>query len=258
MKKILYKVTTAFAATLVLTASLEAAMMISQDGDNTPFADWTVAGLLASDTTTGSANAGSGETPVPDATTGGPGIDVGGQNALRITATTSDAFAPTDIIYTTAPALTGNFTSFSGIGVAFDFYAGGNGDGSGAPTDLGVYLQSGGSEVWYYSITSPIVDGWGSYGASFSSGAWYGFTDNTWGAVATDFQGALADVTALGIYITYQGDTPGQIYGIDNFGLAVPEPETYMVLGMALLTVAFVFRKRITESLAEARTMMQV
>jgi hypothetical protein len=50
---------------------------------------------------------------------------------------------------------------------------------------------------------------------------------------------------------------------LDNFALndaivdlKVPEPETYLVLGMALLSVVVVFRKRICESLTEARTMM--
>ncbi|MFU8779968.1 MAG: PEP-CTERM sorting domain-containing protein, partial [Kiritimatiellia bacterium] len=88
--------------------------------------------------------------------------------------------------------------------------------------------------------------------------SWFGWGNDSFAGVAgSAFSAALADVARIGIYITYQPNLAGQVYGIDNFGLTVPEPETYMILGMALLSVAVVFRRRITESLAEARAVLQ-
>jgi len=253
MKTILKKTATAFAAVMLLAINVQAVtMLVDQDGDITAFAGWTVDGVPTPVAAVGTINIGGG----------GAGVDVGGQNAIEITADTSgDPIPRTDIIYSTDTMFTGNFNAYGAnntdlAGVAFDFYAGG-----GAPSGLGVYLQSGynASSVWYYDITATITAGWDTYSVSFDDGNWYGFTDNGWGTAASDsFSDALTDVTGLGIYVSYLPVTAGQTYGIDDIGLTVPEPETYLVLGMALLGMAVVFRKRITESLNEARAMMQM
>lgn len=177
-----------------------------------------------------------------------------------------------DVIYT--PGLGGNMTSYAPSGASisgmrFDFYAGANGSvaGTGAPNDLGFYFQTTVGHVWFYDIdTLAIGNGWNTYEASFDFNAglgWYGFDDiDRSGASYGDgdeatFLADLALVDNLGIWITYADDKPTGIYGIDNFGLTVPEPQTYVVLGVALLTVAFVFRKRITDSLANTQAMLQ-
>lgn len=153
-------------------------------------------------------------------------------------------------------------------GMRFDFYAGANGDGTGAPVGLGFYFQTTGGHVWYYDIANTYIgNGWNTYAVPFiydagvyGTSGWYGYEDNSQVDLlgSGDFTTDLGIVNRLGIWITYQDNNSDQVYGIDDFGLTVPEPETYVVLGMALLSVAFIFRKRITVSLAEARAMMQM
>jgi len=146
-------------------------------------------------------------------------------------------------------------------GVSFDFY-------SSQPSDsaqVSLYFQATSGNVWYYDV-GLAANGWDSYSATFtySFAGWFGITDDGFvtyeaiGDFSAIFDADLATVSRLGISIVYDNANGAQVYGIDDFGLTVPEPETYVVLGMALLTMAFVFRKRITVSLAEARAMMQM
>jgi hydrogenase/urease accessory protein HupE len=60
----------------------------------------------------------------------------------------------------------------------------------------------------------------------------------------------------VGFWIAYNENTT-QGHKLGLYGISVPEPETYLILGMALLSIAIVFRKRISESLAEARALMR-
>ncbi len=155
-------------------------------------------------------------------------------------------------------------TDVSGMtGISFDFYASGEGGGVGAPARMGAYFYSAeDSTYWLYEIAdTAISDGWNTYSFEFSSGSWTSYTDadywafNSYGAPTAD---QLTNVTEIGFSVAYLEDNDIQTYGVDKFGLSltVPEPETYLVLGMALLSVAVVFRKRISDSLAEARAMM--
>ena len=200
-----------------------------------------------------------------------------GAGALTITPGALGTGIVQDDIYTTNLGLLGgatpaDMTSYGAsgteiAGMRFDFYAGANGDGTGAPDGLWFYFQTTDSERWYYEIgTGYIGDGWNTYDVSFDWGTdrygslnWFGI-DGVGDPIigAAGFDAAITDIAGLGISIQYLENNSTQVYGVDNFGLTVPEPETYMVLGMALLTVAFVFRKRITESLDEARAMMQM
>lgn len=248
---------------LTVTASCSIATPILfdyEDGENIAFSDWAIEEV----------NAGTVEGAI--AGEPGAGTTVGANNnAISITADTAGDITPrTDVIFTTAfnPGGGADMNSYGPYstdiaGIRFDFYAGANGDGTGAPIDLGFYFSTTDNEVWYYTI-SGIADGWNTYFTYFDynyGSGWYGYSDNTWGtdiSSQVEFDAAIANVDRIGLYITYQTDLDGQQYGIDDFGLTVPEPETYMVLGMALLSVAVVFRKRITESLAEARSVMQI
>ncbi len=230
-------------------------LIVSHDGDNTPYSNWSI---IEDDggAPQGLIDAGAGQVTGP---TGGSGVTVGGRpNALEISATTDDNGLYTDRIFTTADNLTGNYTAFGGgvalAGLRFDFYAGGDAGGGSewAPTLLSVYFSTDNdSTIWAYDIEN-ITQGWGTYSVSFGASGWYDYT-----GTSVPFNNALTTVDSIGLAIMYTFDQSGQIYGIDNFGLTVPEPETYMILGMALLSVAVVFRKRITESLVEARAMMQ-
>lgn len=203
--------------------------------------------------------------PVADSSVGsladgsGDGEFVGGALALQVTGPTDD-LPHTDIFYTSAFGTDLDVTGYAGL--AFDFYADNE-----APQDLGFYFQSSTeNSIWYYSIDDTYsIDTWHTYHAPFSSVSgwrgysWAGGNYNLYGAgpAATAFDLAILDVDQLGFYIAYNDPSAVNIYGFDNFGLTVPEPETYMALGMALLGMAFVFRKRITESLDEVRAAIQ-
>lgn len=196
-----------------------------------------------------------------DTGVGNGGVSMNGRDAIQITADTVGFGVEASVFSTTAFA--GDMTDYQGsgavvAGMAFDFYSAGD-----APSGLGLYFQSafGGGSVWYYDITPIAGNDWNTYGAAFGSGAgWYGYEDNTWAVSmdSADFADALTDVTAHGMFVFFNPNQAGQEYGLNDFGLTVPEPGTYVVLGMALLSVAFIFRKRITVSLAEARAMMQM
>jgi len=227
-----------------------------QDGSvGNPFSGWGIEARYAGDPTEGTH-----VTPDPQT--------VGGESAVEINADTSGDFSPgEDVIFTTGSNLAGDLDyGLEGMaigGIQFDFYAGALGEGSGgAPDALTVYFQGDGGSVWFYNIdTSLISDNWATYYVSMGSATgWEGYASNAVGAsslASGDFVGDLADVDRVGISIQYAADLDGQVYGIDDFGLTVPEPETYLVLGMALLSIAVVFRKRISDSLADARAMMQ-
>jgi len=244
----------------LLATAVQAAPMLYnwQDGSvERPFADWTSVDAINGGAGTATPGAGASLTITP-----GP-LGVGDIRQ--------------DDIYTTNLGLLGgatpaDMTSYGAsgteiAGMRFDFYAGADGAGHGAPDGLWFYFQTTDSERWYYEIdTGYINDGWNTYDVSFDWGAdrygslnWFGI-DGVGDPIigAAGFDAAITDIAGLGISIQYLENNSTQTYGIDNFGLTVPEPETYMVLGMALLTVAFVFRKRITESLDEARAMMQM
>jgi len=214
-------------------------------------------------------------------TSGSVGLGGDADTALILDPNTGgDGTVYRDVHFTTASDLiaNGNLSAWGDndldiYGMQFDFYAGADGEGNGgAPLNLGFYFASenaGEEHVWYYNIgTDYITDGWATYGVAFDfnysnygQSGWYGFQDNSWfpSLDATDFANDISTdgvVDRLGVWIAYDTFNDDQIYGIDDFGLTVPEPETYLVLGMALLSIAVVFRKRISDSLADARAMM--
>lgn len=164
-----------------------------------------------------------------------------------------------DVHFTTAGELTGDLTRYANGSdmpyLQMNFYS----DPAGEPEGLGFYFQGNGHE-WYYDIDSSYVnDGWNTFRIQLSDTAdpyggygWYE-EDYTPGAtIATDMQ----SVDRVGWWIAYN-TAANQTQQVGMYGISVPEPETYLLLGMALLSVAIVFRKRISESLAEARAVMR-
>jgi hypothetical protein len=250
----------AVVAGMMLMGHAQAAVLVEwQDGDTKGFANWDSEELL-------------GGTVKDDIASG----SVGGRTAMVTDPDVVDETLFTDVHFTTDTGLIadGNLSAWGASdvdlkGMQFDFYANADGDGTGAPTGLGFYFADTGGHVWYYDIDpSYITDGWATYSVDFEfnysaygQSGWYGFADNTWASplVEGNFTTDIATdgaVDRLGVWIAYDTFNSDQAYGIDDFGLTVPEPETYLVLGMALLSVAIVFRKRISDSLAEARAMM--
>ncbi len=213
-------------------------------------ASW-VRSALDGFTETGTANTG----------VAGAGIALGSQQAIQITANTADNFSIQAAKFSTTAFSPANMLAYGPdnaeiAGVSFEFYA-----GSGAPAGLGFFFQSGDNH-WYYDINPVNSSGWQTYEAllTFGGSGWYGYANDDFitDLTLSNFNTDLAAVDRLGLYIYYNVNQSGQEYGIANFGLTVPEPETYLALAVALLSVAFVFRRKITESLEEARMMLQM
>ncbi len=198
--------------------------------------------------------------PVGFDTGGGGGVDVGGRDAIEITGSTADEI-PRGYLFSTT-AFNGPTVNYNGSGsnvnaITFDFYATGT-----APSGLGFYFQSTGGSHWFYNISSiGAADTWNTYEVGVTGSGWLGYANINWtGDPLVGVDAAWgAGIQQLGMFVFFNPTDAGQQYGLSDIGvgMTVPEPETYMALGMALLTVAFVFRKRITESLADARAMMQ-
>ncbi len=181
-----------------------------------------------------------------------PGLTWDEGGSFTFSADTTGNFNPYVALFSTDAFGGGDPLSIAeGTGLSMDFTGG-------TPSGLGFYFSSSadGGSVWFHDILgSP---GEGRHSVSFASSGWYGFADNTWDDPPTGtFDNALAAVTGVGFFVYFNPDED-QTYGLNDFGLVVPEPETYMILGMALLSVAVVFRKRISDSLVEVRAMLQV
>lgn len=152
------------------------------------------------------------------------------------------------------------------LGVSFDFYVDAGNDAS-APSELNVYFTASSGNAWRWRILDVSSVGYGTTPVGANFGDSYTSSWGSWeldGGTATEgaWDTDIASVTSIGFEIGYLVNAPGaEMYQIDNFALLsneflVPEPETYLVLGMALLSIVIVFRKRITDSLAEARAIM--
>ncbi|MBC8453528.1 hypothetical protein H8D64_00565 [PVC group bacterium] len=256
MKSMAKKTGVAITAMVLVAATVSYGLPIIeiQDGDSNAFSGWGA----TEERIGGGAAEGTHVTPDPQT--------VDGETAVHITADTSGDFIPReDIVFTTGSSLAGNL-DFTDAGldvttIEFDFYAGADGMGSGgAPDSLSLYLQAGGAAVWYYEIDlASIQDGWSHYVVNFRYGTgWTGWDSNAelTSRDGTDWATDMADVDELGFAIQYATDLDGQNYAFDDVGLHSPEPETYMVLGVALLSLAIVFRKKIKESLMQARSVV--
>ena len=180
--------------------------------------------------------------------------------------TTGDATVHSDVHYTTASALIGDLPTKYGVTgdnpyLQFNFYY----DSSAGPQNgLGFYFASTSGREWYYDIDSNYVSaGWNTFRLQldydadpYPSGNSLWYRENSGSESETDFNTDIANVSRVGFWIAYNENTT-QGHKLGLYGVSVPEPETYLILGMALLSVAIVFRKRISESLAEARSMMR-
>lgn len=245
----------------IVSAGVAVATPLIQDGVNETYAGWDV-----------EPDEGTGAATGIIADGGGGGVTLGGVQAIQISADTEGQLTPpTDVVFSTdfdaGMTLDGLPMVYGDAGVTglrMDFYAG----EEGPPVALGFYFRSD-DNVWYYSVnaTGMAPETWASFSAPFgqTGAGWIGYEHDDATNEATGFRDPgefftdLAAFDQLGVFVTYQPNLDGQVYGVANYGFVpVPEPETYVVLGIALLSVAFVFRKRITDSLAEAREMIQI
>ncbi len=139
--------------------------------------------------------------------------------------------------------------------MSFDFY----GDATVPPVDLEAFFYSGVSgDEWHYAFTP--TTGWGSYEITTAfGGGWF----NTAGPTTLGaWDAAFADVTEVGLYVGYAPNST-VIYGIDNFALddefsdAVPEPQTYAMLGFALCSVGMTFRRKLDGVMGTLKSMIK-
>lgn len=128
----------------------------------------------------------------------------------------------------------------TGSYVAFDLYA---------ANILPEYVQiqwgsTNSSHVWRNTVYD-INDG------GLSVGQWTGVRAmledySSWdygGGTQQEFLDDLAAIDWIGVYI-WRGSADEQIYGIDSFRLAIPEPGQVAALAMALLACAWFLRRR--------------
>jgi len=229
-----------------------------QDGDTFAFDGW-VGSAADADSVAGDGDA-------EDSGFTGLGESLAGHTALQIQPDTQGlGVLERDYFKTSNTDLIGDLSGYGAI--SFDFYSDPDGNpltDDGGPSMIGAYFHSDfgpgpGDAYWFYTLPGAAVSGgWNNYSFSLTSLTWLG---NEGGPLALpnasmSLTDALTQVDEIGFMVAYLSDNSTQIYGVDNFGLTVPEPETYLVLGMALLSVAVVFRKRISDSLAEARAAM--
>lgn len=162
-----------------------------------------------------------------------------------------------EYVYTIDSDFTGDWTAMGpndGIKqIQLDFYAD-SGTGDGSPGSMDLYFSDSGGQHWFYNVNTegnPYAD-WGFIAASTDYGAGWYSTDGPDTEAA--FLASIQDVDQVGIYLAYQPGVNDQTYGIDNFVLNdavnVPEPGTFLFLGVAFASMGMSFRKKLREILA--------
>ena len=250
----------AIAAVVLIAGVVSAAVIVEQETFTDSDGSWTDAGYG----TYVAADAIGGRDDVVQITTPGDA------QPHLIPYLAEDGISATDFSgnYETGAGVAGGSTPI--VGISFDFYV--DPGNTAAPSELNIYFTATSGRSWRWSIDNyaNVQQGtWQTFGANIAYDAYDpGGSWGAWsrvGAASSDLDWAadIETIQDIGIEIGYLVDGTAETIGFDNFTLydddfLVPEPETYLVLGMALLSVAVVFRKRITESLAEARAMLMV
>ncbi len=237
-----------FAALLVMCWTVSAVPIVTEDfsgGDN---------GFVLDD-----APDGTGGAPYGSHTAGGGyfNVDSGAANGGNIV----------DYVFDGGGVFAGDYTAgglaANGIkGISFNFY---NPAATAIP-EMQVYLVAASGNVWYH----PLADvtggsGWANYGANLSydslnagTGEWF----TTGGDSLATWQSDLANISGIGFRMLYD-TTANQQYGFDNiiiqddpYILLVPEPQTYAMLGFALLSLGITFRRKLEDSFDSLKSMI--
>ncbi|MCX7590415.1 MAG: hypothetical protein N2255_02190 [Kiritimatiellae bacterium] len=182
----------------------------------------------------------------------------GRDNVLRILGGDLEGVSEGEVYHPNAFA--GNWRAamphpFGGDGVVrwvrFDFYAQNWATGN----RLELYFETTLGDVWYYEITG-LSSGWND-GIEIpveSMGSWYSLTRSG----NMEFLEDLTRVQEVGFLLAYRSAEVNQLYALDNFVLdnfvIVPEPETYLTLGFAFLSLGITFRSRIRAAVGSVLT----
>lgn len=167
-----------------------------------------------------------------------------GNPAGSIEGTFAASFIPqTDNFQNTQPAFTGNYNTLANGfgGWSFDFYA-----ADVAPGAL-VFTFSDGTFT-FSNILTPQITGSGSWFNMFVSST---YSAGWVGSGALNFATALNNVSYVAIQVTQSG-IGSETYRVDNVAIleagggpmAVPEPSTFALAGMAGVALLAVRRKR--------------
>ena len=140
-----------------------------------------------------------------------------------------------DIAYTPASNLLAGGWS-TGMVVCFDFWA-----EDSPPDALQIQWSSTtNSDVWGFVLTPPASTGvWTEYSASLNDWSDWDYP----GATEDQFLADLASVDWIGVYI-WRENASQEIYGIDMFQLAIPEPGEWLFAGSALLACWNALRRK--------------
>lgn len=140
----------------------------------------------------------------------------------------------------------------SGVALTFEFITFGD-----APTELAFYFQSGVRTYTYDLIAAqgaPSLTGSRFYSVPIM--AYSGW--NLWGGGGTEAQYLLdlKTVSAIGFGVQATGNGI-EVYGIDNLGFAVPEPESVWMILAVILSLMITFRSRLSGLLGQIRVRIQ-
>ena len=128
-------------------------------------------------------------------------------------------------IYNGSPSHQGDYSSTF---LTFDFFS------SPAPPTVGLSVYFiGNGEQWNHSFVVPSNQ-WTTVTMGFGSG-WTG---------GTDFLAAVTNITFIGIYVnnlTVNGSS--FTYGLDNWTVSVPEPETMALVMVVVFSLLITFRQ---------------
>jgi len=174
-----------------------------------------------------------GWTEVTRPATGG---NTGGWLRVTFTNTTDDpGDSWSDVVSVSASNLyAGTWSNYMGIG--FDFWS----DDVVANALQVRWQSSTNSYVWGYVLTPPPTQSWSSVWAPLAN--WDDWAIDPFGS-EDQFLADLSTIDWIGVYVSRSG-SGAQDYGIDNFGLHIPEPAELIMLAVALATSAYSRRKR--------------
>jgi len=102
------------------------------------------------------------------------------------------------------------------------------------------WQSSTNSYVWGYVLTPPGAGSWSTLNAGFAN--WDDW-DIDPGGSEDQYLADLSSIDWIGIYVTRSG-TDEQVFGLDNFNLAIPEPEEWFLLTAALATTVLSVGRR--------------
>ena len=123
--------------------------------------------------------------------------------------------------------------------IEFDFWA-----EDVAPGAIGVQWESDDGTLWEQTVFDSSVDTlslqtWTSFQASLE----YSYWSSVGSPSEQEYLDDLASINWVGVYV-FDGTGDGNLYGLDDFKLMVPEPSEYALAGAALLMMLLSVRRR--------------